>query len=59
MSVDPITHHCVFDVHLAMLKDKILTRFETIKQRKAWDTSAVCDLKKNPTEAKQYIIKTN
>jgi urea transport system substrate-binding protein len=59
VSVDPITHHCVFDVHLAMMKDKILTRFETIKQRKAWDTSAVCDLKKNPNEAKQYIIKTN
>jgi urea transport system substrate-binding protein len=59
VSVDPITHHCVFDVHLAIMKDKILTRFETIKQRKAWDTSAVCDLKKNPTEAKQYIIKTN
>ena len=25
----------------------------------AWDTAEVCNLKKNPNEAKQYIIKTN
>jgi branched-chain amino acid transport system substrate-binding protein len=59
VSIDPITHHCVFDVHLAAMKDKIPVRFETIKQRSAWDTAAVCDLKKNPNEAKQHIIKTN
>jgi urea transport system substrate-binding protein len=59
MSIDPMTHHCVFDVHLAVMKDKIPTIIETIKQRKAWDTAAVCDLQKNPNDTKQYIIKAN
>jgi branched-chain amino acid transport system substrate-binding protein len=59
VTIDPATHHCIFDVHLAMLKDKELTLVETFPQRKPADTAAVCDLKKNPHEAKQYIIKVN
>jgi urea transport system substrate-binding protein len=59
VSIDPITHHCIIDVHMAVMKDKQLVLLEKVKQRKPWDTANVCDLKKNPNEAKQYVIKVN
>jgi urea transport system substrate-binding protein len=57
--LDPATHHVTFDVHLSVLKDKQIKLIETFSQRPPADTAAVCDLKKNPREAKQYIIKAN
>jgi branched-chain amino acid transport system substrate-binding protein len=59
MTIDPTTHHCILDVHLAVMKNKIPTLIETFKQRKPADTAAVCDLGKNPNDTKQYIIKVN
>src|ERR1700759_646765 len=59
VTIDPATHHSIFDVHLAVFKDKKMNLLETFPQRKPADTAAVCDLKKNPREAKQYIIKVN
>jgi branched-chain amino acid transport system substrate-binding protein len=59
VTIDPPTHHCIFDVHLSVFKDKVMSLIETFPQRKPMDTAAVCDLKKNPREAKQYIIKVN
>jgi branched-chain amino acid transport system substrate-binding protein len=59
VTLDPQTHHSIFDVHLAKMKDKVPVLIETFPQRKPDDTAAVCDLKKNPREAKQYIIKVN
>jgi urea transport system substrate-binding protein len=59
VTLDPATHHSIFDVHLAVFKDKKMNLLETFAQRKPADTAAVCDLKKNPREAKQYIIKVN
>jgi urea transport system substrate-binding protein len=59
VTLDPATHHSIFDVHLAVFKDKKMNLLETFPQRKPADTAAVCDLKKNPREAKQYIIKVN
>jgi urea transport system substrate-binding protein len=59
VTIDPATHHCVFDVHLAKTQSKQLVLIETFPQRKPEDTAAVCDLKKNPHEAKQYIIKVD
>jgi urea transport system substrate-binding protein len=59
VTLDPTTHHSIFDVHLAVFKDKKMNLLETFPQRKPADTAAVCDLKKNPREAKQYIIKVN
>ena len=59
VTIDPPTHHCIFDVHLSVFKDKVMNLIETFPQRKPADTAAVCDLKKNPREAKQYIIKVN
>jgi len=59
VAIDPATHHCIFDVHLAKVQDKDLQLLQTFPQRQPADTAAVCDLKKNPREAKQYIIKVN
>jgi len=57
MTIDPTTHHCILDVHLAVMKDKNLVPIETFAQRKPLDTAAVCDLNKSPNDTKQYIIK--
>jgi urea transport system substrate-binding protein len=59
VTLDPQTHHSIFDVHLAKMQDKQPVLIETFPQRKPADTAAVCDLKMNPREAKQYIIKVN
>jgi len=59
VTIDPATHHCIFDVHLAKVQNKQLVLVETFPQRKPEDTAAVCNLIKNPREAKQYIIKVN
>jgi branched-chain amino acid transport system substrate-binding protein len=32
---------------------------ETLPARKPTDTQAVCNLQKNPNDAKQYVIKIN
>ncbi|MEA2802787.1 MAG: hypothetical protein QOE49_2882, partial [Rhodospirillaceae bacterium] len=37
-------------------KDKKFAVLEKFSQQKPSDTSAVCDLKKNPNENKQYVI---
>jgi urea transport system substrate-binding protein len=59
VTLDPQTHHCIFDVHLAKIQDKKPVLIKTFPQRKPTDTSAVCDLRKSPREAKQYIIKVD
>ena len=59
VTIDPPTHHCIFDVHLAKMQDKKPVLIDTFAQRKPTATSAVCDLKKSPREAKQYVIKVN
>jgi len=59
MTIDPITHHCILDVHMAVFKDKVPVILETFAQRKPTDTLAVCDLKAKPNDNKQYVIKVN
>jgi len=59
VTIDPQTHHCIFDVHLAVFKDKQMQLLETLPARKPTDTQAVCNLQKNPNDAKQYVIKVN
>jgi urea transport system substrate-binding protein len=59
VSLDPATHHCIFDVHLAKMENREWSLIQTFPQRQAADTAAVCDLKKNPRDAKQYIIKVD
>jgi len=57
VTIDPPTHHCVLDVHIAEVKDKKLNVLEDFAQQKPSDTAAVCDLIKNPTDNQQYVIK--
>jgi urea transport system substrate-binding protein len=59
ITIDPQTHHCIFDVHLAVFKDKVMQILETYPQRPPSDTQAVCNLQKNPRDNKQYIIKVD
>jgi branched-chain amino acid transport system substrate-binding protein len=57
VSIDPETHHCVLNVSIAEVKNKQLNIVETFQQQKPLDTSAVCNLKKNPRDNQQYVIK--
>jgi urea transport system substrate-binding protein len=57
VTIDPPTHHCILDVHIAEVKDKKLVVLEDFAQQKPADTAAVCDLKKNPNDNQQYVIK--
>ena len=57
VTIDPPTHHCVLDVHIAEVKDKKLNVLEHFAQQKPSDTAAVCDLIKNPNDNQQYVIK--
>ncbi len=55
-TIDPQTHHTVLDVYIGEAKDKKIMVLEKFAQQKPADTAAVCDLKKNPNDNKQYVI---
>jgi len=57
VTIDKATHHVVRNAFLADVKDRKWNVLETFPDAKPQDTAAVCDLVKNPTEAKQYEIK--
>jgi branched-chain amino acid transport system substrate-binding protein len=57
VTIDAQTHHCILDVHIAEVKDKKLNVLEDFSQQPPADTAAVCNLKKNPNDKKQYVIK--
>ena len=57
VTIDPATHHCVLDVHIAEVADKKLKVLEDFAQQKPADTAAVCNLIKNPNDNQQYVIK--
>lgn len=57
VTIDAPTHHCILDVHIAEVKDKKLNVLEDFSQQPPADTAAVCNLKKNPNDNKQYVIK--
>jgi urea transport system substrate-binding protein len=57
VTIDPATHHCTLDIHIAEVRAKKMVVLEAHKQRKPVDTAAVCNLTKNPNENKQYVIK--
>ena len=57
VSIDPETHHCVLNVRIAEVRNKQLNIVETFEQQPPVDTSAVCNLKKNPKDNQQYVIK--
>ncbi len=57
VTVDPPTHHCVLDIHIAEVKDKKLKVLQSFPQQAPSDTAAVCNLIKNPNDNQQYVIK--
>ena len=57
VTIDAQTHHCILDVHIAEVRDKKLNVLEDFSQQPPADTAAVCNLKKNPNDRKQYVIK--
>jgi branched-chain amino acid transport system substrate-binding protein len=57
VTVDGASHHCILDVSLAEVKNKKLDILQTFSQQAPSDTSAVCNLKKNPADNQQYVIK--
>jgi len=57
VTIDPATHHCILNVSIAEVKAKKLNILQTFTQQPPADTSAVCDLKKNPKDNQQYVIK--
>lgn len=57
VSIDPPTHHCVLNVSIAQVKNHKLDIMETFQNQRPVDTSAVCNLIKNPRDNQQYVIK--
>jgi branched-chain amino acid transport system substrate-binding protein len=57
VSIDPPTHHCILNVSIAEVRDRQLNIVETFAQQRPLDTSAVCNLLKNPRDNQQYVIK--
>jgi len=57
VTIDPKTHHCVLDVHIAEVENKKLKVLQDFAQQPPADTAAVCDLIKNPNDNQQYVIK--
>ena len=56
-SIDPQTHHVVMDINVGQIQDRKINILESYPQQHSLDTSAVCDLKKNPDDNTMYVIK--
>lgn len=57
VSTDPATHHCILNVSIAEVRNKKLNILQTFQQQSPIDTSAVCNLTRNPKDNQQYVIK--
>ncbi|GAB2941852.1 urea ABC transporter substrate-binding protein [Hafnia psychrotolerans] len=57
VTVDPPTHHCILDVHIAEVQNHEMKILESYSQQAPADTAMVCNLQKNPRDNKQYQIK--
>ncbi|TXL70142.1 urea ABC transporter [Vineibacter terrae] len=55
-TLDAKTHHNILDVYIGEAKDKKFVVLEKFPVQTPADTAAVCDLKKNPNDNKQYVI---
>jgi urea transport system substrate-binding protein len=55
ISIEPKTHHAVQNVYLAELQGQKFNILETYPQQPPTDTLLVCDLQKNPDQAKFYF----
>jgi branched-chain amino acid transport system substrate-binding protein len=57
VAVDAATHHCVLNVSIAEVRNHKLNIMQTFDAQPPSDTSAVCNLIKNPRDNQQYVIK--
>ena len=57
VALDPATHHCVLNVHVAELRQGRFQVLETFAAQPPADTAAVCDLIANPDDNQQYVIR--
>ncbi|MEK6418293.1 urea ABC transporter substrate-binding protein [Paraburkholderia tropica] len=57
VSIDPATHHCIQNVSIAEVKNHQFKVLESFPAQPPSDTSAVCNLIKNPQDNRQYTIK--
>jgi urea transport system substrate-binding protein len=55
-TIDPKTHHCATDVHIAKVKNHAFEILESFPNQPPADTAAVCDLVANPDDNQQYVI---
>jgi len=55
ISIEPKTHHAIQNVVLAELQDQKFNILETYQQQPPTDTLLVCDLQKDPNQAKFYF----
>jgi branched-chain amino acid transport system substrate-binding protein len=55
ITIEPKTHHAVQNVYLAELQGQKFNILETYPQQPPTDTLLVCDLQKNPDQAKFYF----
>jgi branched-chain amino acid transport system substrate-binding protein len=55
-TIDPRTHHCTTDVHIARVRNHAFEILESFPNQAPSDTAAVCDLVKNPDDNQQYVI---
>ena len=56
VTIDPATHHCTLDIHIAEVQDRKNIVLEAYSQQKPVDTAAVCDLEANPDANEQFVI---
>jgi branched-chain amino acid transport system substrate-binding protein len=54
ITVQPETHHCVFDMYLAQMKNRKFDILQTFKQVTPTNPQGVCNLIKNPQTNKQF-----
>jgi branched-chain amino acid transport system substrate-binding protein len=54
MSVDPKTHHCIFGMHIAEMKNRKFQIIQSFKQVRPTNPDGVCDLIKNPNTNQQF-----
>jgi branched-chain amino acid transport system substrate-binding protein len=54
MTVDPKTHHCIFDMHIAQIKNRKFGILQSFRQVPPTNPGGVCDLVKNPNSNQQF-----
>ncbi len=57
VTMDSATHHCILDIQIAQCISKKWQVLETHRQQRPVDTSAVCNLRGNPAEIRQFVVK--